>query len=77
MTTTIEYYSIAKGSTPTFQLNEEIYYVMLNVVLMSPIQMLLTEQNKLVVAVGGAPALVVLFHTYVWDLPIVVEDMLR
>lgn len=41
------------------------------------LQAILTEQNKLVVVVGGAPALVVLFHTYVWDLPIVVEDMLR
>ncbi|GAY67583.1 hypothetical protein CUMW_257690 [Citrus unshiu] len=40
------------------------------------LQAILTEQNKLVVVVGGAPALVVLFHTYVWDLPIVVEDML-
>ena len=41
------------------------------------LQGILTEQNKLVVAVGGAPALVVSFHTYVWDLPMVVEDMLR
>lgn len=29
------------------------------------------------VMLGGAIALVVVFHKYVWDLPVVDEDMLR